>query len=104
ACTLSLLNLANSGDEIVSSASLYGGTYNLFHYTFPKIGIDVKFVDPGKIENFKNAITPRTKAIFAETIGNPKLDTLDIQAVADLAHENNIPLVIDNTVPSPYLI
>lgn len=104
ACTLSILNLAQAGDEIVSSANLYGGTYTLFRYTFAKMGIDVKFVDPGKIENFKNAITPKTKAIYAETLGNPKLDTLDIQAVADIAHENKIPLIVDNTVPSPYLV
>ena len=76
ACTLSCLNIAEHGDEIVSSASLYGGTYNLFHYTFPKLGIKVNFVDPSDVSNFKNAITPKTKAIFAETIGNPKLDTL----------------------------
>lgn len=104
ACTLSLLNIATVGDEIISSASLYGGTYNLFHYTFPRLGIDVKFVDPGNIENFKKAITPKTKAIFAETLGNPKLDTLDIQAVADLAHENGVPLVVDNTAATPYLV
>ncbi|MBI1390893.1 MAG: aminotransferase class V-fold PLP-dependent enzyme [bacterium] len=104
ACTLCILNLAHAGDEIVASASLYGGTYNLFHYTMPKMGINVKFVDPKDINNFKNAITPKTKAIFAETIGNPKLDTLDFQAVADLAHENGVPLVIDNTAASPYLV
>ena len=102
--TLALLNVANAGDEILSSASLYGGTYNLFHYTFPKMGIDVKFVDPSDPENFRKAITKKTKAIFAESIGNPKLDTLDNRAVADIAHGAGIPLVIDNTMPSPYLL
>ncbi|TFG59967.1 MAG: homocysteine synthase [Deltaproteobacteria bacterium] len=102
--TLALLNIANAGDEILSSASLYGGTYNLFHYTFPKMGIDVKFVDPSDPENFRKAITKKTKAIFAESIGNPKLDTLDNRAVADIAHGAGIPLVIDNTMPSPYLL
>ncbi|MGA6992908.1 MAG: homocysteine synthase [Candidatus Deferrimicrobiaceae bacterium] len=102
--TLALLNIANAGDEILSSASLYGGTYNLFHYTFPKMGIDVKFVDSSDPGNFRKAITKRTKAIFAESIGNPKLDTLDNRAVADIAHEAGIPLVIDNTMPSPFLL
>lgn len=104
AITLALLTLAHSGDEIVSAASLYGGTYTLFHYTFATMGITVKFVDPGDPENFRQAITPKTKAIYAETLGNPKLDTLDIEAVAQIAHENGIPLVIDNTLPSPYLV
>jgi O-acetylhomoserine (thiol)-lyase len=102
--TLALINIAHAGDEILSSASLYGGTYNLFHYTFPKLGIDVKFVDPSDPGNFRKAITKRTKAIFAESIGNPKLDTLDMRAVADIAHGAGIPLVIDNTMPSPYLL
>ena len=104
AITLSILTLAHAGDEIVSATSLYGGTYNLFHYTFPQLGITVKFVDPADPENFRRAITPKTKLIFAETLGNPKLDTLDIAAVAAIAHENDIPLVIDNTTPSPYLV
>lgn len=104
AITLTLLTLAHSGDEIISAASLYGGTYTLFHYTFKNMGITVKFVDPSDPENFRKAITPKTKAIYAETLGNPKLDTLDIEAVAKIAHENGIPLVIDNTLPSPYLI
>ena len=102
--TLALLTLAHSGDEIVSSASLYGGTYNLFHYTFSTLGIEVKFVDPSDPENFRRAITSKTKAVFAESLGNPKLDTLDFEAVAKIAHENGIPLVVDNTLPSPYLI
>jgi O-acetylhomoserine (thiol)-lyase len=104
ACTLACLNVAQTGDEIVSSASLYGGTYNLFHYTFPKMGIDVKFVDPSNVDNFKKAITPQTKAVFAETIGNPKLDTLDIEVVAKVAHDAGLPLIIDNTAASPYLV
>jgi O-acetylhomoserine (thiol)-lyase len=102
--TLALLNIAHAGDEILSSSSLYGGTYNLFHYTFPKMGIGVKFVDPSDPQNFRKAITKKTKAIFAESIGNPKLDTLDNRAVADIAHGAGIPLVIDNTMPSPYLL
>lgn len=104
AITLALLTLAHSGDEVVSSASLYGGTYTLFHYTLPNMGVTVKFVDPADPENFRKALTDRTKAIFAETLGNPKLDTLDIEAVARIAHEHSVPLVIDNTMPSPYLL
>ncbi len=102
--TLAILNIAEAGDEIVSSASLYGGTYNLFHYTLPKLGITVRFVDGRNPENFRGAINERTKAIYAETVGNPRLDTLDIQAVADIAHEHGLPLIIDNTVPTPYLV
>jgi O-acetylhomoserine (thiol)-lyase len=102
--TLAILNIAQAGDEIISSASLYGGTYNLFHYTLPKLGITVRFVDSRDPENFRPAINERTKAIFAETVGNPRLDTLDIQTVADIAHENGIPLILDNTLPTPYLV
>jgi len=102
--SLALLNIAHSGDEIISSASLYGGTYNLFRYTFPKLGIDVKFVDPTDSKNFKKALTKKTKAVFAETVGNPKLDTLDFQAVSKIAHDAGIPLVVDNTMPTPYLM
>ena len=102
--TLSILNVAGAGDEIVSSAGLYGGTYNLFHYTLPKIGINVKFVDDANPEAFRAAITDKTKALYAETVGNPALNTLDIQAVADIAHEAGVPLIVDNTMPSPYLI
>ncbi|HEX9191188.1 MAG TPA: homocysteine synthase [Candidatus Deferrimicrobiaceae bacterium] len=102
--SLALLNIAHSGDEILSSASLYGGTYNLFHYTFPKLGIDVKFVDPTDPDNFRKALTKKTKAVFAETVGNPKLDTLDFQAVSKIAHDAGIPLVVDNTMPTPYLM
>lgn len=101
---LALINLAGAGDEIISSTSLYGGTYNLFSQTLPRLGITVHFVDGTDPENFRRAITPRTRAIYAETIGNPRLDTLDIRAVADVAHEAGIPLVIDNTLPSPYLV
>jgi O-acetylhomoserine (thiol)-lyase len=102
--TLAILNIAQAGDEIISSASLYGGTYNLFHYTLPKLGITVRFVDSRDPENFRPAINERTKAIFAETVGNPRLDTLDIQAVADIGHEHGIPLILDNTLPTPYLV
>ena len=102
--TLSILNIAGAGDEIVSSAGLYGGTYNLFHYTLPKIGIDVKFVDGTDPEAFHEAITDKTKAIYSETVGNPALNTLDIEAIADVAHEAGIPLIVDNTLPSPYLV
>jgi O-acetylhomoserine (thiol)-lyase len=98
------LNIAGAGDEIVSASSLYGGTYNLFAITLPKMGITVKFVDPTNPENFRTAITPNTKAIYAETVGNPRGDILDIEAVAKIAHENGIPLIVDNTLPSPYLI
>ncbi|NMD70985.1 homocysteine synthase [Bacillus sp. DNRA2] len=104
ATTFAIVNIASSGDEIVSSSSLYGGTYNLFSATLAKFGIKVHFVDPEDPENFRKAITPKTKAIYAESVGNPKGDVLDIQAVADIAHENGIPLIIDNTVPSPYLL
>ncbi|RED65681.1 homocysteine synthase [Cohnella lupini] len=103
AITYSILNIAGAGDEIVSAASLYGGTYNLFSTTLPKLGITVKFVDPSDPENFRGAITPKTKAIFAETIGNPRGDILDISAVAAIAHDNGIPLIIDSTFATPFL-
>ena len=102
--TLSILNIAGAGDEIVSAAALYGGTYNLFHYTFPKIGINVKFVDSTDPENIRAAITVKTKAVYAETVGNPALHTLDIEATANVAHEAGVPLIVDNTMPSPYLV
>ncbi|MCL4498650.1 MAG: homocysteine synthase [Chloroflexi bacterium] len=104
AITLALLNLAGSGDEIVAAYSLYGGTYTLFAHTFKKFGIKVVFVDPSDPENFRKAITSKTRALYAETVGNPKLDTLDIATVARIAHETAVPLVVDNTMPSPYLI
>ena len=97
-----LQNILTVGDELVSSSSLYGGTYNLFTYSFPKIGISVKWAKQNDLESFRKAITPKTKAIYAETIGNPSLDLLDIEAVANIAHEHNIPLIIDNTF-APYL-
>ncbi|MBI4733550.1 MAG: homocysteine synthase [Rubrobacteridae bacterium] len=104
AITLALLNIAEAGDEIVSASSLYGGTYTLFAHTLRKLGIKVTFVDPSDPSNFKNAITSKTKAIYAEAIGNPKLDTLDIEAVAHIAHTAGLPLIVDNTLPTPYLI
>ena len=102
--TLAILNVAEAGDEIVSSASLYGGTYNLFHYTLPKLGITVRFVDSRNPENFRAAINDKTRAVFAETVGNPRLDTLDIRSVADIVHEYGVPLILDNTLPTPYLV
>lgn len=104
AITLALLNLTRPGDEIVSANSLYGGTYTLFTSTFPKFGVTVRFVDPKDPENFRTAITAKTKAVFAETMGNPKLDVLDIKAVAYIAHEAGVPLVLDSTVTTPYLL
>ncbi|HEY4391207.1 MAG TPA: homocysteine synthase [Paenibacillus sp.] len=104
AITFSILNIAGAGDEIVSSTTLYGGTYNLFSTTLAKLGIKVKFVDASNPENFRAAITDKTKALYAETLGNPKCDVLDIEAVAAIAHENGIPLIVDNTFPSPYLL
>ncbi|WP_239422060.1 O-acetylhomoserine aminocarboxypropyltransferase/cysteine synthase family protein [Bacillus sp. CGMCC 1.16541] len=103
AITTAILNLAGAGDEIVSSSALYGGTYNLFETTLPKYGIKTHFVDPTNVENFRQAITPNTKAIFAETIGNPSLTVLDIEKVAEVAHEAGVPLIIDNTFATPYL-
>jgi O-acetylhomoserine (thiol)-lyase len=100
----SILNVANSGDNIVSASTLYGGTYELFSVTLKKLGIDVTFVDPDDPENIRKAITDRTKAVYAETLGNPKINVLDIEAVANIAHENKIPLIIDNTFGTPYLV
>ncbi|MHB0862961.1 homocysteine synthase [Paenibacillus sp. SEL3] len=104
AISFSILNIAGAGDEIVSASSLYGGTYNLFSTTLPKLGIKVHFVDSDDPENFHHAITDKTKAIFAETIGNPQGNVLDVEAVAAIAHEYGIPLIVDNTFPSPYLL
>ncbi|MFN2529074.1 MAG: homocysteine synthase [Candidatus Baltobacteraceae bacterium] len=104
AVVYSVLNIARAGDHIVSSASLYGGTYNAFAHTLPKFGIGVSFVDPSNPDNFAAAIRPATKAIFAETLGNPKIDVLDIEAVAKIAHAHGIPLIVDNTLPTPYLL
>ena len=103
AIMLALLNIAQAGDEIVSADNLYGGTYTLFHYTFARLGINVKFVKSGDLEGFEKAITPKTKALYAESIGNPKLDVADIESLARIAHNNGIPLILDNTV-SPYLL
>jgi O-acetylhomoserine (thiol)-lyase len=105
ATTFAVLNIAQAGDHIVSSPSLYGGTYNLFHYTLPKFGIEVTFVDnPDDPESWRKAVKPNTKAFFGETIANPKNDLLDIETVAKIAHENEVPLIVDNTVATPYLI
>ncbi|WP_274365538.1 homocysteine synthase [Paenibacillus thermotolerans] len=104
AITYSILNIAGAGDEIVSGASLYGGTYNLFAVTLPKIGIKVNFVDANDPEQFRSAITERTKALYVEAVGNPRGDVADIRAIADIAHEHGIPLIVDNTFPSPYLL
>ncbi len=105
ATTLAILNIAEAGDHIVSSASLYGGTYNLFHYTMPKLGIEVSFVDdPDNLDEWRAAVRPNTKLFFAETVGNPRNNVLDIALVAGLAHEIGVPLVVDNTVPSPFLL
>jgi O-acetylhomoserine (thiol)-lyase len=102
--TIALLNLAENGGHVVSSASLYGGTYNLLHYTLPKFGIEVTFVDdPDDLDAWRAAIRPNTKAFYAETLGNPKGDVLDFESVSAIAHEHNIPLVVDNTVATPYL-
>ncbi len=103
AISAAIFNIAQAGDEIVSSSSLYGGTYNMFAYTLPRLGIKVNFVDSSDPENFRKAITPNTKAIYAETIGNPRIDILDIEKVAAVAHENGIPLIIDSTFATPYL-
>jgi len=96
--TLALLAITQVGDEIVSANNLYGGTYQLFHYTFPKLGRSVRFVSSQKPDEFRRAITPKTRAIYAETIGNPKLDVPDFEALAKIAHEAGVPLVVDNTV------
>jgi O-acetylhomoserine (thiol)-lyase len=103
--TFAVLNIAEAGDHIVASSSIYGGTYNLFKYTLKKLGIDTTFVenqdDP---EEWRRAVRPNTKLFFAETIGNPKINVLDIRTVADIAHENGVPLIVDNTIATPYLI
>ncbi len=103
ATTLAILNIAQAGDEIVSADNLYGGTYNLFHYTFPKLGLKVNFVKSNDLDAIQKAITPKTKAVYAESIGNPKLDVADLEGISKLAHKNGIPFILDNTV-SPYLM
>jgi len=105
AATFAILNIAGTGDHIVASPRLYGGTYNLLHYTLPKLGVEVSFVaDPDDLESWRAAVQPNTKAFFAETISNPKIDILDIPGVSGVAHENGVPLIVDNTVATPYLI
>ena len=101
--TLCALNLAKEGDEIVSSSALYGGTYTLFNNSLRRLGVKTNFVDSTDPESYRKAITPKTRFLYGETLGNPKLDVLDIEAVAKIAHEAGIPLVIDNTVATPYL-
>jgi O-acetylhomoserine (thiol)-lyase len=101
--TLTILTIAAAGDEIVSTTSLYGGTYNLFHYTLPKLGITVRFFDPQDYDGIRGAINSKTKAVYGETIGNPRLDVLDIEKLASIAHQAGIPLIIDNTCASPAL-
>src|SRR6185312_14338651 len=103
--TMTFLTLASAGDHIVSSAALYGGTYNLLHYTLPKLGIDVTFIDdPDDLGAWRAAATDRTRLFFGESLGNPRSNVLDIRGVADIAHDIGVPLVIDNTVPTPYLL
>ncbi|MFD8247282.1 bifunctional o-acetylhomoserine/o-acetylserine sulfhydrylase [Nocardia sp. NPDC059691] len=103
--TFAILNIAGAGDHIVSSPRLYGGTYNLFHYSLPKLGIEVSFVDdPDDLEQWKAAIRPNTKALYGETISNPQNHILDIPGIAGVAHDNGVPLIVDNTVATPYLI
>ncbi|MHB8303395.1 MAG: homocysteine synthase [Acidobacteriaceae bacterium] len=101
--TLTILTLASAGDEIVSTTSLYGGTYNLFHYTLPKLGIKVRFVDADDFDGLRKAINKNTKAVYTESLGNPKLDVVDLEKLASIAHEHGLPLIVDNTVPSPIL-
>ncbi len=102
--TLVATTLAGAGDEIVSTTSLYGGTYNLFHYTLPRLGITVKFVDADDLEGLEAAINEKTRAVYTETLGNPKLDVVDIEKIAAIAHQHKLPLVIDNTSASPALV
>ena len=103
--TLAILNLAGAGDHIVSSTRLYGGTYNLFHYSLAKLGIEVTFVaDPDDLDSWRSAVRPNTKAFFAETISNPKIDVLDTPGVSAVAHEHCLPIIVDNTIATPYLI
>ena len=104
AITYSFLNIAKQGDHIVAAKTIYGGSYNLLAHTLPTYGISTSFVDPDNIENFEHAIQENTKAVFIETLGNPNSNIIDIQAVANIAHKHNIPLIIDNTFGTPYLI
>ncbi len=103
--TLAILNLAEAGSHIVSSAALYGGTYNLFHYTLPKMGIETTFVeDPDDLDEWRAAVRPETKAFFGESVGNPRNDFLDLRGVADVAHDVGVPFIVDNTVATPWLL
>lgn len=104
AVTYAILNIAGAGDEIISASTLYGGTFNLFSFTLPKLGIKTIFVDSDEPENFRRAISRKTKAIYIETLGNPGINIPDIEVIADIAHENGLPLIIDNTFGTPYLI
>src|ERR1700677_3725300 len=101
--TLAITTLAAAGDEIVSTTSLYGGTYNLFHYTLPRLGIKVRFVDADDFDGLRAAINSKTRAVYTETLGNPKLDIADIEKLASIAHEHGVPLMIDNTAATPIL-
>lgn len=103
ATTYSIFNIAGSGDEIVAASSLYGGTYNLFSVTMPKLGVHVRFAELDDLDTFRQAINENTKAIYIEMLGNPRMDVADIEAIAAIAHEAGIPLIVDNTLPSPYL-
>ena len=103
--TFAILNIAGAGDHVVASPRLYGGTYNLLHYTLPKLGIETTFVtDPDDLDSWQAAVRPNTKAFFAETISNPQIDILDIPGVSKVAHDNGVPLIVDNTIATPYLI
>lgn len=104
AITYAIMNIAGAGDEIVSASTLYGGTYNLFSVTLPKYGINTVFVNPDDLENFEKAITDKTKAIFVESIGNPGMNIPDIEGISEIAHSNGIPLIVDNTFATPYLL
>ncbi|MDN5296247.1 MAG: O-acetylhomoserine (thiol)-lyase [Bacteroidota bacterium] len=103
AITYAILNIADSGDHIVAASTLYGGTYNLFSVTLPKLGVTTTFVDPDFVENFEKAITSKTKALFIETIGNPGINLIDVETVAEIAHRHGLPLIVDNTFGTPYL-
>lgn len=103
--TFAILNIAEAGDHIVSSPRLYGGTYNLFHYTLPKLGVQTTFVeDPDDLDSWRAAVRPNTKAFYGETISNPKIDLLDTPGVSQVAHEHGVPLIVDNTIATPFLI
>ncbi|MBQ3377082.1 MAG: O-acetylhomoserine aminocarboxypropyltransferase/cysteine synthase [Synergistaceae bacterium] len=104
AITYAVQNIAKAGDHVVSAANLYGGTVNLFAHTLPEQGITTSFVDPSEPENFERAIKPNTKLIYAETLGNPNSDVIDIDAIAEIAHKHNLPLIVDNTFATPFLL